>query len=118
MNPEYPKKTEHFGDFQKAFFDQQKFTDQEADDIEMSNQEYGEKNFQKALMELYRSQDVKDYMEIPSENPKLNEKTVSHEQMTSYDHSLEKNRWKMIGGKDTDDDGIEINMDESQDHQK
>ena len=113
---------ENQSNFQKAFFDQQKYSEEEVDEINRQIQEYQNENFQKAYQHLVGSDpnDLKNSIDIPTENPILDGKPEVHPQMKDYDHSLEKNRWKEIGGRSLDDldEGIEINYEESQDHQK
>ena len=51
---------------------------------------------------------ISDSMEIPTQlkSGELDQKTEASPQMEGYDHSLEADRWKLIGGKSPDDDGI------------
>jgi len=51
---------------------------------------------------------ISDHMEIPTQikSEDLSQETEVSPQMEGYDHSLEADRWKLIGGKSQDDDGI------------
>jgi hypothetical protein len=51
-----------------------------------------------------------DYVNIPTRiSPEdISQKTDPHSQMKDYDHSLEKSRWKDLGGQGGSGDGIEM----------
>lgn len=57
---------------------------------------------------------ISDHMEIPTQikSEDLSQKTEVSPQMQGYDHSLEEDRWKKIGGKDCEEGGDGIIMEE------
>lgn len=62
----------------------------------------------------FSNKPISNYMEIPTqlESGELYQKTELSPQFKNYDHSLEENRWRKIGGKDNEiDDGL-IQMEE------
>jgi hypothetical protein len=65
------------------------------------------KMFMKQTSGAFSNKSISDKVEIPTQikSEDLNQKTDVSPQFRDYDHSLEQDRWKMIGGK-TDDDGI------------
>lgn len=87
---------------------QSKYTDEEAEKVLKEREQQKEENFKKATSILQRSQDLKDYINIPSQikSEELNEKPEVHPKFKNYDHSLEKVRQKFF--VDGTDDGIEF----------
>lgn len=80
----------------QAFLSQTKIDDKAADKREEQEQLAHQANYNKAVLLLSRSQNCSDYMEIPSKLKKdeLNQKTITHEKLKNYDHSLDKVRIK------------------------
>ena len=72
-----------------------------------------DKMFYEQAGKMYMDKPISNYVEIPSQinSEDLNQKTQVSPQFKDYDHSLEKNRWKEIGGSDTDDGIIMEEMD-------
>lgn len=97
---EIPVMSEMFNAFLKA----QKFTDEEADQYEKAILEKQQENFSSALKSMAKSQNISDYMRIPSQNPTIETKTEVHPHFKNYDHSLEQDRWRGLGESS---DGIE-----------
>lgn len=67
------------------------------------------KAIQQAAAMMSRSQNISDYIDIPSNLhiDDLNDKTIPHSNM-EYDHSLEVKRNDIAGVRDGSDDGIEM----------
>jgi len=106
---------------QKAFFDQQKFTDEEADARDKTIEEYSMSNVYRAWEEKSKTPSASKAINAPTQNPQLDDTPEVHPQMKGYDHSLEQNRWKQIGGKSVEfDDEVEIETfgGETQSYQK
>ena len=80
-----------------AFLSQQKFTDKEADEYEQSIQKMQKENMDKAISSFSKTQNIADNMNIPTQNPKIEEETVSHDNFKNYDHSLEITRNGLAG---------------------
>jgi len=75
----------------EAFMDNQKFTDKEASDIEMSKQRLHQEYISKAYQQLDSSQNISDYVDIGGEitREEIEQTTESHPHFNGYDHSLE-----------------------------
>jgi len=84
---------------QQAFLDQQKFTDAEADAYQQSIADAHADNERKAMLQLCRSQNVSDYMNVPTtiEAGSLDQTHEVHPKLKGYDHSLEKVRNQEAG---------------------
>jgi len=78
----------------KAFMENQKFSDKQADDIEIAKQQIAQDIMMEASKQLGRSQKISDYTLIAGELTEndINQKTESHPNLENYDHSLEKVR--------------------------
>ena len=77
-----------------AFLKQQKYTDQQARNIEIEIQKIKDKNLSKATTQMNRPQEIKLYTNVPTKlkEGELNHKTISHPQLKNYNHSLEMKR--------------------------
>ena len=77
-----------------AFMENQKFTDQQASDIDIEKQKIQQDRVKEALQQLGRSQNISDYMYIAGKVTKddINQKTESHPHFKNYDHDLERLR--------------------------
>lgn len=68
------------------------------------------KRYMKQTKGAFSNPPISDQVEIPSQikSEDLSQKTEVSPQFKDYDHSLEEDRWKKIGGKDCEegDDGI------------
>lgn len=95
----------------KAFMENQKFTDQEASDIEIAKQQLQQDNMMNTYKQLSRSQNISDYTYIAGSvtEEDINQKTESHPHFKDYDHSLDMTRIRMEeDGAVTLADGITI----------
>lgn len=94
----------------EAFLRQQKFTDEEAAQIEANVQEIQQENYQKAKEQMNQDQSLIKTLNIPCNIPET--KTESHLNFKNYDHSLEKARNDEAGIKQLDqtweEEGIEF----------
>ena len=77
-----------------AFIQNQKYTDKEADDIEIAKQQFQQNRMNDAYKQFSKSQNISEYMNIPSNitSKDTNETTKSHPYFKNYDHSLERIR--------------------------
>ena len=64
----------------------------------------------KASINMISNPSLADYVNIPTRiyPEDISQKTDPHSQMKDYDHSLEKSRWKDLGGQGGSGDGIEM----------
>ena len=77
-----------------AFLKNQKYTDEEASDIEIAKQQFQQDRMSDAVKQLGRSQNISDYVNVPSNitAKDIDQVTVPHPHFKNYDHSLEKLR--------------------------
>jgi len=77
-----------------AFLKNQKYTDEEANDIEIAKQQFQQDRMSDAVKQLGRSQNISDYVNVPSTiTPKdIDQVTVPHPNLANYDHSLDRTR--------------------------
>ena len=88
----------------KAFLENQKFTDKEADDIAIEKQKFAQDREKEFISQLGHSQKISDYMDISSEitEDDINQTPEPHPYFKNYDHSLDMTRAKFT------EDGAEI----------
>lgn len=81
-----------------------------ANELFKAEKEAEMKKFLQQTKGAFSDKPISEYMKIPSriKSEDLSQKTEASPQMEGYDHSLEADRWKLIGGKDCEegDDGI------------
>jgi hypothetical protein len=119
--------TDAIGPVQKAFFEQQRFTEAEADAYHAALDEVEGHNMTQAMMQLAQSQSILERTN-PTDFPtqlkpgEINGKTEAHPNFANYDHSLDQCRSKKLGLKkmeyadgEEDSDGISMGTMGSQD---
>jgi hypothetical protein len=111
-----PNTTHNNHSILQAVMEQSKYTDAEADQILAARKAQNEENLKKAMIEMSKSQNIRDHINIPSQikTGELDQKPEVHPNLKGYDHSLEQVR-KKFTSEGPDSDGIEFGDLTSQD---